>query len=88
MPRAQSKIGQKRKAGEISDIENEVRAWATSPGNVALEGQPKLQTQQQATTIEGRPMKKLKTLMNRAAYVAVGGAALFFGLVATAPDFA
>jgi hypothetical protein len=86
-PQVEARSGEKRKASEISDIQDEVRAWATSPHIAATTPQLPKQVQYPTLASEGRPMKKLKTLMNRAAYVAAGGAVLFFGLVATAPDF-
>ncbi|EPE35935.1 SMAD/FHA [Glarea lozoyensis ATCC 20868] len=88
IPPVEARTGEKRKASEISDIQEEVRAWATSPETAVVETPSTTQIQSQPHAREGRPMKKLKTLMNRAAYVAAGGAAIFFGLVATAPDFA
>jgi hypothetical protein len=86
-PQLEARSGEKRKASEISDIQEEVRAWATSPDIAVAKPQQTQQAQRSTLASEGRPMKKLKTLMNRAAYVAAGGAVLFFGLVATAPDF-
>ncbi|CAG8953134.1 hypothetical protein HYFRA_00003332 [Hymenoscyphus fraxineus] len=88
-PKAEAKAGNKRKADEISNsIQEEVRAWASSPDRPLVETATDIAT----TVQEERPTKKLKTVLDRVAYAAVGGfavgATLFFGLVATAPDFA
>lgn len=87
-PQAETKVGNKRKASEISDsIQDEVRAWASSPDRSAV-GAP---VGIDLVTVVEHPRKKLKTVLDRVAYAAVGGfavgATLFFGLVATAPDF-
>lgn len=92
------KIGEKRKAGEISNvIEDEIREWASmdasKPSDV-VSSTPKAAEPEASGSHanDQRPTKKLKTILERAAYAAVGGvavgASLFFGLVATAPDFA
>ncbi|CAG8982180.1 hypothetical protein HYALB_00003616 [Hymenoscyphus albidus] len=88
-PKAEAKAGNKRKADEISNsIQEEVRAWASSPDRSPVEMATNIAT----TVQEERPTKKLKTVLDRVAYAAVGGfavgATLFFGLVATAPNFA
>jgi hypothetical protein len=99
------KVGEKRKAGDISNvIENEIREWASldasNPSEVASLDSMAAKSGQQAMAADAsapqaddqRPAKKLKTILERAAYAAVGGVAvgagLFFSLVATAPDFA
>jgi len=99
------KVGEKRKAGEISNvIENEIREWASlgtsNPSELASSNLEATKSGQQVRVTDAsapqaddqRPAKKLKTILERAAYAAVGGVAvgagLFFSLVATAPDFA
>jgi len=91
------KVGEKRKAGDISNvIENEIREWASlDASKPAISGQQARFAEAaavQENEHEQLPVKKLKTILERAAYAAVGGVAvgagLFFSLVATAPDFA
>lgn len=93
-PQMETKVGNKRKASEISDsIQDEVRAWASSPDRSPVHAPlvPDSTTPETFTAQVDRPRKKLKMVMDRVAYAAVGGfavgATLFFGLVATAPDF-
>lgn len=90
-------IGEKRKAGDISNvIESEIREWASldasKPAISGLQARTAEAPVVQENEHEQRPVKKLKTILERAAYAAVGGVAvgagLFFSLVATAPDFA
>jgi hypothetical protein len=85
----------KRKADDISDaIENEVRIWASSPTlnpptdsatttGAGAPAQPKLGERNNSE----RSMKRLKRVVEGAAYIALGGVGLFSILVATAPDF-
>ncbi|KAH6674548.1 hypothetical protein B0J14DRAFT_562661 [Halenospora varia] len=99
----EAKVGDKRKASEISNVnEDEVRAWASSQeaskalelvpskmGSTSTPQQPDVATK--PVNIEERPTKRMKTFLERAAYVTVGGlvasAGVFLSLVATAPDF-
>ncbi|RDL38094.1 uncharacterized protein BP5553_05527 [Venustampulla echinocandica] len=97
-----SKAGDKRKASDISDVlTDEVRAWASSRDvSKSLDTTipncpPKIscQSAEPAATpaLNERPAKRLRTILERAAFAAVGGVAvgagLFLSLVATAPDF-
>ena len=91
----------KRKADEISTtLEEEARAWASTPCSASdiltaqdpvpvvtvFTGVPSSQQ-----VITERPQKRLRRVMERMGYAALGGiavgAALFGGLVATAPEF-
>ncbi|KAH8685571.1 hypothetical protein BGZ60DRAFT_395475 [Tricladium varicosporioides] len=99
----EAKVGDKRKASEISNVnEDEVRAWASSqeasktrePVPSKIDSTSTLQQPDFATkpvNIEDRPSKRMKTFLERAAYVTVGGlvasAGVFLSLVVTAPDF-
>lgn len=102
-PELYAKPAVKRKADKISSVmEEEVRAWAstlTSQPSDALAATP---TAGDAATLcitsvntsqisEHRPAKKLRRIMEKMGYAALGGvavgAALFGSLVATAPDF-
>lgn len=93
-----SRAGEKRKASEISNVvDEELREWASldasKPSKVASSNTKIITSIQPVATQpdEQRPTKKLKTVLERVGYAAVGGmavgAGLFFGLVATAPDF-
>lgn len=93
----------KRKADDISKaVEEDVRIWASTLKPVDTTSSPEshvptpaqisiVSSSDMSLTSEYRPAKKLRKLMENVAYAALGGvavgAALFGGLVATAPDF-
>lgn len=91
----------KRKAEEISTtLEEEVRAWASSPSSPpVVKSAEKLaplmkvftgEPSPQQVSVE-RPQKRLRMVLEKVGYAALGGvavgAALFGSLVATAPEF-
>lgn len=90
----------KRKVDEISDVmESEVRAWASSTPlsqedytveTISSGSEAPIQPAPASTEQEperGQQSKRLKKVMEGAAYIALGGVGLFSILVATAPDY-